>query len=133
MARSEEDILLGQAAVKLAGKDYTIKVKSIRETHTFRKRLGVLLAGVFPGGDLTAKAAMSFASLLPTLLSDGVDMLVDLPALYAPELTEAAQSATEDELLEAGIVVLELTFPLVQRLIQTITRLGEMSQAMAGK
>ena len=128
--------------VTLAGQARSFKIKSIGETHEFRRRVGQLV-GTFVKplydaymeaeaktrvqGKADAKAkpedwvdkldvqALS-AQLLPLLLGEGVDALVDMLWTYAPELKEFEADATDDEILDAALEVLEIAFPLVLKI-----------------
>ena len=60
-------------------------------------------------------------TLMQTLCVERFDLLMDLPAIYAPEIEEQCNAASDEELLEAGKAVLGVVFPLVRRVIEAMT------------
>ena len=130
--------ILMDREVTLAGQKRSFKVRSIGETHEFRRRVGELMGSlVKPLFDAYMKAEGDtdkidvqglFGTLFPLLLGDGVDALVDMLWLYAPELKEYEADATDDEVLDAALEVLEIAFPLVlqigKRTVALLTRAG---------
>ena len=124
--------------VTLAGQKRGLRIKSIGETHAFRRRVGELMgtlakplldAYMATGGDTEKMEAETIIrQLFPLLLGDGVDALLDMLWLYAPELKEFEQGATDDEVLDAALEVLEIAFPLVlkvgKRTVALLTRAG---------
>lgn len=130
----EMDKLLGVFRLTLAGEERTVAKKPIKDSYEFRRVAGHLFAPI--AGKLIAaqgkakdesSAEAAFGEMLPDLipflLSDGLDKLISLPALYDPALKEAQDAASDDELIDAGVEVLALAFPLLQRMLGAVPRL----------
>ncbi|HUT58985.1 MAG TPA: hypothetical protein VNA25_14145 [Phycisphaerae bacterium] len=135
---AETETILGIRTVTLAGQARNFDIKSIKDTRKFRQRVGELMGSlVEPLYNAYMKAEGDtdkidtqnlFALLIPLVLGDGVDALLDMLWLYAPELKEFEEGATEDEILDAALEVLEIAFPLVlkigKRTVGLLSRAG---------
>jgi len=137
--RTEDQIVLQEFEVVLGGKKRTGRVKSIRDNREFRRRLGELIGDLlaplfdpsqWPAGEDGEKPetpGINFAirKLMPALFADAPEGLMDLLWLYAPELREWEDVATEDELLDAALEVLELSIPLAIKIVQRLQEFGK--------
>ena len=112
MPRDEEAVVCQHLDLVLAGQTVTVPVRSIRANRVLRQRIAELLS-VDDSGDVV--------TLMQTLCVERFDLLMDLPAIYAPEIEEQCNAASDEELLEAGKAVLEVVFPLVRRVIEAMT------------
>ena len=115
--RDEEAIICKQIELTLAGVTHTVNVRSIRENRVLRRRVGEMLA------------ATQGEDVIGSLLGVGADVLMELPALYAPELEEFCASASDEELIEAGKEVMTLILPFVKA---TLGGMTELAQRLAG-
>ena len=118
--RDEEQVLCKQLDLVLNGETVTIDVRSIRANRVLRRRVGVMLSATQAGDDVVA-----------AVLIDGADALMDLPALYAPEIKEQCETASDEELVTAGVTILEVVYPFVQATIVGLT--GFTSRLEAGQ
>jgi len=118
--RDEEQVLCKQLDLVLNGETVTIDVRSIRANRVLRRRVGVMLSATQAGDDVVA-----------AVLIDGADALMDLPALYAPEIEEQCETASDEELVAAGVIILEVVYPFVQATIVGLT--GFTSRLEAGQ
>ena len=135
---AEMQTLLQSREVTLAGQQRSFSIKSIKDTHEFRRRVGELMGSLVTplfdtwsasDGKLeNADLRVIFQQALPILLADGVDSLIDMLWVYAPELKEFEADATDDEILDAALEVLEIAFPLVlkigKRIVALLSRAG---------
>lgn len=133
--RSEQDIALQQITFHLAGENHTVSVKPIRQMAAFRSELGKLLgkhaANIFAEVPKDKKETnWVSAALLSELMGNGLDTLMELPHIYAPELKDVCARATEQELISAGMEVLELIFPLVEIVLPGILRITKIGTKM---
>ena len=117
MPRDEEAIVCKQIELTLGGEVHTVNVRSIRENRVLRRRVGEMLA------------ATQGEDVIGSLLGVGADTLMDLPFLYAPELEQYSDLATDEELLEAGKQVMGLILPFVKA---TLGGMTELAQRLAG-
>lgn len=70
--------------------------------------------------------------IMPWLMSEGLDRLVELPYQYAPELEDLRDKATDSEEIAAGSAVLGLVFPLFVTLLLALpTMLSGMGDDIA--
>jgi len=118
--RDEEQVLCKQLDLVLNGETVTIDVRSIRANRVLRRRVGVMLSATQAGDDVVA-----------AVLIDGADALMDLPALYAPEIKEQCETASDEELVAAGVTILEVVYPFVQATIVGLA--GFASRLEAGQ
>ena len=118
--RDEEQVLCKQLDLVLNGETVTIDVRSIRANRVLRRRVGVMLSATQAGDDVVA-----------AVLIDGADALMDLPALYAPEIEEQCETASDEELVAAGVIILEVVYPFVQATIVGLA--GFASRLEAGQ
>ena len=118
--RDEEQVLCKQLDLVLNGETVTIDVRSIRANRVLRRRVGVMLSATQAGDDVVA-----------AVLIDGADALMDLPALYAPEIKEQCETASDEELVAAGVAILEVVHPFVQATIVGLA--GFASRLEAGQ
>ncbi len=135
--RDANQVVLQQFEVTLAGKVHVVAEKSIKETTEFRRKVGEILADFADPfladmeegkADGTVTTGQLIKRMLPTILADGVDGIIVLLWIYAPDLTEFEANATDDEILDAALVVLEVALPLVVKvgksLIKILKRAG---------
>ena len=135
--RDEQDIILQQVRVVLAGEERTVAVKSLKDSKEFRRHLGKAMGnigadilqalpegvtdravstGKIPNADMAAIVRMAG----PLILGDGVDELIDLLWAYAPELREFETTSTDDEQIAAALAIMEAASPLLLRLWKQI-------------
>ena len=139
--RSKTERILQTFEVTMAGKIVTVPVKSILSNRAFRKSLGEMVSSLVrnnqdPVLDLLDKmnddgtmenreALPSLCDLMPTLMCDGFDFMIDMLWQYAPELqkyepdpdgTIGQGQATDEEIIDAACEVLQLVFPLLKTL-----------------
>lgn len=130
MERSETAIMLHEAQVVLCGEPRVFRVRTIRETAAFRRAIGEILGGVVL--DIMENAGdrrNMIQSILPVVMAEGIDKLIDLPFLYAPELAEWREGASDAELIDAGMGVLELAFPLVLGAVKAVLQIAARAQS----
>ncbi len=139
--RSKTERILQTFEVTMAGEVLTLPVKSILANRAFRKSLGEMVSSLVrnnqdPVLDLLDKmnddgtmenreALPSLCDLMPTLMCDGFDFMLDMLWQYAPELkkyepapdgTIGEGKATDEEIIDAACEVLQLVFPLLKTL-----------------
>jgi len=122
--RLEQDVILQEATVVLGGKARSFRVKTMTENRAFRRRLGEILGDIIgpmfdpalrdTGGVLNQPDVVR--KVLPALMADGPEALMDLLWIYAPELKAFASESTDEEIIDAALEVLSLSFPLAQRI-----------------
>ena len=113
--RTETDKCLQRFSIRLGGVEREVGVRPIREMVELRRRIGAMVAGVADVYTSGAAEKDWLRLAMPAILAEGVDTVMDLPLLYAPELADVCAEADEMELLDAGFEVLEIVFPFVQR------------------
>jgi hypothetical protein len=126
--RDEESVICQQLDLVLGGEVVTVPVRSIRENRVLRRRIGSLLSALSPTE--AASPAAALAAMWPRLLEDGADILMDLPALYAPEIAEQCKRATDAELLAASEQIWRVVFPFVEALLSVLgtVKVGQTGQ-----
>lgn len=136
--RTEEDIIMQRAFVVLGGERREFRVRSIREASAFRRAIGGVIGKALaqnPDVDIeniSAIGATMIQRVIPILFSDGIDVLMEIPFLYAPELNQYQNESTEQEQIDAGMEVLTLAFPLVKAASAAAMQMvGLMGQAQA--
>ncbi len=142
--RNEMDKICQTFEVTLGGKQYTLPIKPILPMREFRKRIAELarmlvgelaknpetIAGIAAAAQEKKETAapgengkefenlfQAFGPLLPVVISDGLDALIEMLWAYAPELREHETEANEEEIVGAAMEVLEIALPLVGRLV----------------
>jgi len=133
--RSEKQKVLQYFEVTLAGEKRRLRVKSILAMDEFRERVCDLLAELIDNYDSDIRAMVQrardsesdeplaeLASALdpveflkktaPFILGRGLHSLVELLWAYAPELRDESNEFSDDEIIEAALEVLSITFPL---------------------
>ena len=149
--REEEEMLLGSLTLMVGGAPRVVRVLNIWESHAFRAKAAPLfepIARLVLGAQRTAttraneekgdgkdvpQARMeqfaedsftdSLPGLMPYLMGEGALAVAELPFLYAPELEEIRTKASDEELLDAGVEVLALLYPLFQKMLGLVPRL----------
>ena len=110
--RTADEMCMQQGSFVIGGKPRSYRLPSIRETAAARRKIGEMLGGVANAFEGSADGWMRAA--LPLIMADGLDTLIELPGLYAPELADAFENeASIEERAEAGSEVLEALFPLI--------------------
>jgi len=151
-AGSEEETCAQILRVRLGGEMRTARVRSIAENIEIRLALADMVAdavGVFGeeltaafenmrAGEKTALEDVGGADVLtmiqraaPFLFGKGYDALIGLPFLYAPELQEFRDGASDDELLDAALEVAGIIFPLFLKIWQRIAKFIASRQSKA--
>jgi len=128
--RSTTDKCLQRFSITLGGVEREVGVRPIRQMAELRRKIGEMVAGVADVYTSGTQEKDFLRLAMPAILSDGIDCVMELPALYAPELAEACIEASEEELLDAGFEVLKIVFPFVQRALTGA--LAIVSRAIAG-
>ena len=124
--RTQEDILDGLAfEVNLGGKIYQVKELNIEQDVAFRRELGNLL-GQFLNPLATHRQSEWLSAILPNLFAEGYDQVKELIFNYDRSLPrdEIMAKATSEELFEAGLEVLKLSVPLVQKILEGLMKLA---------
>ena len=120
MERSESDIVCRTLTLTLAGEPVDIEVKSIRQNVQFRRKLGEVFACLEQRGE---HREADFCRAL----FENADAVMEIPAIYAPEIRERCQRATDEELLLAGRQIVEVALPFVRALYRLTETLGQIA------
>lgn len=136
MTRPSDAVLCRQLDLVLAGEPVTVDVKSIRDNRPLRQRVGAALAealaSMYDADGKTPDPGAAVARAMPVLLVDGIDLLLELPELYAPELKDKIDAASDEEVMRAGVQVLEVIFPFYSAAVPTLLALVQRSAAGDG-
>jgi len=126
--RSDEDKILQQIVVRIGGQDTAIPVRSIRDNAQFRRHLGQMLGGLAGGWNFRngQETSVVLRDMLPLILTDGIEGLMQLPAVYAPDTDWSA--ASDVELVDAGVAILEAAFPLLEAVLRGMMLLAKRAQ-----
>lgn len=141
--RSEGEVLFQEATVVLGGVERTLKVRSLKDTRAFREQVGTALApyiDVLFESDVTTKGKdgqgdidipKALGRLLPRILGQGVDNLIDLAYAYVEgqdeSLKAAMDEASDKERLAAGLAILKVTLPFVIQVATVAIEATEMA------
>ena len=113
--------------VSLGGESYEIPIRRIREAHDWRRKVGVLCgrfakvifsSSKYPDGDFEVDLGEAFSAVLPVVLGEGFEDLIECFFLYAPDLprAEIEAKATDEEMIDAALEVFKIGFPFVLRM-----------------
>ena len=123
--RTPVDVILERPSkVTFGGKVYEVAPAKIDQDMRWREKCGEFAGEFFgtlaqfskPGGAIDQRAAI--VSIMPMLATKGLDRLMDLLFIYAPDLPrdEIEAVATLDEKLDAVVEVLRLALPFILKL-----------------
>ena len=127
--KNPDDVLMSSPlTIVLGGVKYDIKPLTIREDNKWRKKMGELF-GKYLGKqqeltvDTDPNALM--VQLLPILMSEGLDDIVELFFLYAKDLDkeEIETTCPSTEVISAAMEVFEFTLPLAMSIIKMLMKL----------
>lgn len=143
--RTEEDIVCQEVEITLGEHKHIIDVKSIRKNRQFRRELGRMISEVLTEAKLdemlNAPENTSIEDLgkgfikniAPALIPVAMESLIELPFIYCPDLKEYEDEATDDELVDAAITLLEISYPFIESVIRGILRLWSRAEEGGGK
>lgn len=113
--RTEVEKCLQKFSIRLGGVDREVGVRSVRGMVELRQKIAGVLGEVASCYEEGVKEEDMVKKILPMLFTHGIDVIMDLPVLYAPELKDVCENeATDEELINAGYEVLDVIFPFVQ-------------------
>lgn len=112
------DVAADRVEVTLGGETHYIKLKPIAETKEWRRKVmkvfSPVLSDLFdPNGEIDSNRM--FDCVLPYMVGEGCDRLVDLMVEYAPELKEAIGGASDEERFVAAEALMVATLPFILR------------------
>lgn len=115
-ARTSEDILAGRVRITLAGTDYILPVRTIRENRAWKELMRAELDRVVGGfGSLTSPVEIL------ARVSAATDAQIALVRAYDAEGTlPDLEDVTEPELLRATFAILAAAFPLAGTLLDQL-------------
>ena len=130
--RTPVDVILERPSkVTFGGKVYEVAPAKIDQDMRWREKCGAFAGEFFgilaqfskPGGEIDQRAAV--AAIMPMLATNGLDRLMDLLFIYAPDLPrdEIEKIATLDEKVDAVVEVLQLALPFILKLAQLMSRM----------
>ena len=111
-------------AIVLAGQEYRLLPKSIAANYSMRKKVGEIVGCAMRSLKSETKAddglQFDLSVLMETMIGDAYDRALDLLFLYEPTLPrkEILANATDEELAEAIMAVLELITPFILSLFR---------------
>lgn len=150
--RTEQERVYQYFTVTFAGERHRIRVKPILMMDEFRAKLADLLAelaeafredigaALAPNDDGSTPDMDEFISrvdqtglivrAIPFLVGKGLNALIEVLWAYLPEFREGANEYSDDEIVDAALGVLAVTFPLLRKLATSMIRfIGERARA----
>ena len=129
MEQRTEDQKLTQAPVVVVfgGKEYKLRILTIKESREWRQQTIKTFNELPQYTKVTSDDPNKFNSALESLLITMPDTVVDLFFAYAKDLDrkEIETVATDQEMYLAWEKVVELSFPLLRGLVQTMSKMAQ--------
>lgn len=128
MERTEEQKLTqAPVIVVFGGREYKLRILTIKESREWRQQTIKTFNELPQYTKVTSDDPKKFNSALESLLITMPDTVVDLFFAYAKELPreEIEAVATDQEMYLAWEKVVELSFPLLRGLVQTMSKMAQ--------
>ena len=122
----EQKIVQSSIVVTLGGKEYEVKPLVIRDSRTWRVKLVETLGMLPQYANVTTDTPDKFKSALNALLVVMHDQVVNLVFAYAKDLNreQIEGEATDAEIGEAFVKIMEVAFPLVRSMVGAVGKLS---------
>jgi len=128
MTRTEEQkVSQANIEVILGGKKYEIAPQVIRDSREWRKKVIALIAPLPSLVNITMDEPEDFERALTQMMVIMPDQVLDIFFEYAKDLDreEIEDVATDAEISQAFLEVVELAFPLAQSLPKAMSKLSQ--------
>jgi hypothetical protein len=125
--RSEEDKMLrAPIMVVLGGKEYEVRPLVIAEAREWRKKLAKLFSQVPKYTNATSEDEEAFSSAINSMIIGMPEEMNELFFSYAKDLDrdQIEREATEVELADAIVRVMDVALPLVRGMTRMMQRLA---------